>query len=108
MNIEKLFNASQALDKLGILQEVTLGKKYAPNRSRSTYHRTIDGGATEQQIKLAIALSDTSYPVIHTAIELKNSYFASEGDLAVYYKILMQDRPQAANPIETALKTLGV
>ena len=106
MNINKLFNASVALEKLRILNDVTMEDSHRHKRRGRGYTQTVKG-ATAQEIKLAIALSDTSYSTMHRAIEYKEHFIESQGDLAKYYAILSRECFDVSNPLDSALELLN-
>jgi len=72
MNAKKMYNALRALDRVTNLRvdELTI-KVLHGYKSRTRQIEQL----TPQQLKLAIALSDTSYQMLNTAVELgKHAY----------------------------------
>lgn len=80
----------------GDVESLTLSTKAHWGR-RST--RSIDQ-LTEQQVKLAIGLSDTSYPTLHDALDYKIEFVQSDNDIAKFYGLIAESSVE--NPINNA------
>lgn len=104
MNVSKIFNALTALNMVsgGDVESLTMSER--PNwRTRHGKTRSIDQ-LTTQQTKLAIALSDTSYPTLHNALAYKIEFVQADNDLAKFYGLIAGS--SVDNPINNAKNLL--
>jgi len=92
MKVISVFNALAALDALDLLDHIHIETNWKQKKIK---------GATKQQLKLAIALSDTGYSAMFMACENIDTYRKSGKKLSEFYALLVQ--PEGPNPLDVAM-----
>ena len=64
-------------------------------------------GCTRQAVKLAIAISDTSYPAINDAIKNIPEFLQSCGNYEKFHSLVSTESSENPDPIGTANSLLG-
>lgn len=102
MNVSKIFHALQALDTIANLDELSLVDSNSWSRHQRSHCKTI-GGITKQALKMAVALSDTSFATLNRSLQYREEYRASGKDLSAFYEMVAGKQ---ANPINNGIALL--
>jgi hypothetical protein len=102
----KMFNSLVALRSLeGIVLKNVSVKRVSLGFNGGA--KTVYTGCTRQAIKLAMAIADTSYPVMYDAIQHIPEFKQSGRDYAEFHALVSSDSVEEKDPLHSAELLLG-
>ena len=106
MNLRKAFTCLEALSKVtkNSINQIDLRRSpYSPRGDRTI------SSLNKQEVRLALFLADTTYPVLHDAIEKHGAQYDNSGSYREFVVNVMCDEKEAQNndPIIKGLKLLN-